>query len=54
MIRVHFEITLFYQKIVEKKSFPRALKIVAEHLQGLWYNIGINSISLEDIGGQIR
>jgi hypothetical protein len=29
---------VFYQQIVEKKSFSRAITIVAEHLQWLWRN----------------
>jgi hypothetical protein len=43
--------TVFYQQIVEKKSFHRAITKIAEHLQGLWYNIGINTISVTSIGG---
>jgi hypothetical protein len=46
--------TLFYQQIVGLKSFPTALKKVSEHLQGLWCNIGINTISVASIRGQIQ
>jgi hypothetical protein len=44
---------VIYQQIVEKKSFPRAITIVVEHLQGLWRNIGIHTISVAIIRGQI-
>jgi hypothetical protein len=54
MIIVHFENTLFYQQIVEKKSFSIIKTIVAEHLQWLWRNIGMNTISVASIRGQIR
>jgi hypothetical protein len=54
MIIVHFDITIFYQQIVEKKSFPRAITIVEEHLQRLWRNMSINTISVASIRGQIR
>jgi hypothetical protein len=49
MIIVHFENTLFYQKIHFLYK-----TIVAEHLQCLWRNIGMNTISVAIIRGQIR
>jgi hypothetical protein len=54
MIIVKFESILFYQQIVEKKSFPTAITIVSEHLQGLWRSMSINTISVASIRGQIR
>jgi hypothetical protein len=54
MIIVKFESILFYQQIEEKKSFPTAITIVSEHLQGLWRSMSINTISVASIRGQIR
>jgi hypothetical protein len=54
MIIVKFESIHFYQQIVEKKSFPTAITIVSEHLQGLWRSMSINTISVASIQGQIR
>jgi hypothetical protein len=45
---------VFYQQIVGQKSFPTAIMIVAEHLQGLRRNIGIHTISVAIIRGKIR
>jgi hypothetical protein len=45
---------VFYQQIVKKKSYPGAITTVAEHLQGLWRNIGMNTITVASIRGRIQ
>jgi hypothetical protein len=45
---------VFYQQIVERKSFSRAKTNIEKLLQELWRNIGMNRISVAIIRGQIQ